>query len=101
MDITTKLLEGASPYLSRITYHGIERYLELIAVDNPDKMNDKVRIVFPQVINYSEEINEVDDDLIDSVIGIHRMAEDRICIKSDIREIVITLKGEPYAEAIT
>lgn len=101
MDITSKLLEGASPYLSRITYHVVERYLELITVDNPDNMNDKVRIVFPQVIDYSEEINEVDDDLIESVIGFHWMAEDRICVKSDIREIIITLKGEPYAEAIT
>ena len=101
MDITSKLLAGVSPYLSRITYHVLERKLELVAVDDPDKMNDKIRVVFPDVVNYSEEIDEVDDELIDGVIGIHWMAQDTICIRTDVREIIISLTGEPYAEAIT
>lgn len=100
MDITSELLKGVSPYLAEITYHVMARKLELVAVDNPEEMNSRVRIIFPEVIYYSEDVDEIDDDLIDGVIGIHWMSQETICIRTDMREIVVKLTGKPYVEPI-
>lgn len=101
MDITSELLQGVSPYLSEVNYSVTYRKLVLVAVDDPEKMNPLVRVVFPEVINYSEEVDEIDDDLVDGVIGIHWVHQDKICIRTDTREIIITLSGKPYVEPIT
>lgn len=100
VDITSELLKDVSPYLASITYHVIKRELELIAVDDPVKMNSKVRVTFPEVTNYSEDIDDLDDDLVDSVIGIHWISSNRICIRTDVREIIISLTAKPYTEII-
>ncbi|MBV1928645.1 MAG: hypothetical protein KUG81_03950 [Gammaproteobacteria bacterium] len=101
MDITNELLKGASLYLSNLTYNSLKREIVMIAVDSPSEMNDVKQIIFPDILKYSEEIQDLDDDLVDGVIGIHWMNEKQICIKTDIREIIITLNGKPYSQSIT
>lgn len=101
MDITGELLNGASPFLSKLTYDVIKRELLLVAVDGPDEMNDIKKIVFPDITHYSEEVEEIDDELIEGVIGIHRVRENQICVKIDTREIVVTLNGKAYVQSAT
>lgn len=101
MDITTEILKGASPYIASINYDLLNRSLELIAVDDPDKMNPCVKAVFPGITKFLEEVDEIDDDNIDSVVGIHWMNKHRICIRTEVRELIITLTGKPYAEQLT
>ena len=101
MDITPELMNGASPYLSKLHYDSIKREAVLIAVNNPEDMIDVRMVTFPEVLKYSEEIEDLDDDLIEGVIGIHWMSENQICIKTDIREVIITLAGKPYGHTIT
>ncbi|MCX4028624.1 hypothetical protein H0A36_13905 [Endozoicomonas sp. SM1973] len=100
MDITTELMSGASPYLSKLYYDAIKREVVLIAVDNPEDMNDVKKIVFPEIVKYSENVEDLDDELIDGIIGIHWMSKSQICIKTDIREIIITLNGKPYSQPV-
>ncbi|MFT6549975.1 MAG: hypothetical protein ACJA1I_000001 [Zhongshania marina] len=101
MDITIDLLEGVSPFLSGVTYDILKRELVLVAVDDPEGMKDTKKIVFPQIDRYTEDVEEIDDELMESVIGIHWCGPKEICIKTDSREIVISLSGKPYAQSIT
>ncbi len=103
MDITDEIMGGASPFLSELRYDVIARELVMIAVDSPETMNAVKQIVFPAITNYSEEVDldELDDLLIESVIGIHWSGDKEICLKTDTREIVVKLEGEPHAEIIT
>ncbi len=97
MDITQELLKGASPYLSKFCYNALKREVVLITVDNPEGMSDLRKVVFEHIIKYSEVVDGLDDDLIDSVVGIHWIGTNKICIRTEIREAIITLSGKPYS----
>ena len=101
MDITSELLGEASPFLSQLNYDSLKRVVVLRAVNNPEDMIETREVTFPGITKYSESIEEVDDDLIDGVIGIHWLNDDQICIKTDIREIIITLAGKPNGRSVT
>lgn len=101
MDITSELLDGASPFLSRVTYEVLKMELTLVVVDSPEEMHEVKKIVFPEITRYTEDVEEIDDELMDGVIGIHWCNSNEICIKTDTREIIVTLSGKPYAQSIT
>ncbi|WP_444901430.1 hypothetical protein ACJJIG_18105 [Microbulbifer sp. SSSA007] len=101
MDITSELMNGTYPSLSRIYYDSIRREAVLMAVNNPEGMIDVRVVTFPDIVKYSEEIENLDDDLIHGVISIHWMSNNQFCIKADIREIIIILTGNYYGKTIT
>lgn len=100
-DITSELLSGASPFLSGLFYDSLKREVVLKAVNNPEDMQVVRVITFSGITKYSESIEEVDDELIDGVIGINWLNDSQICIKTDIREIIITLTGKPHGQTVT
>jgi hypothetical protein len=100
-DITSELLSGASPFLSELFYDALKREVVLKAANNPEDMLVVRVITFPGITKYSESIEEIDDELIDGVIGIHWLNDSQICIKTDLREIIITLTGKPHGRTVT
>ncbi|MBV1928363.1 MAG: hypothetical protein KUG81_02470 [Gammaproteobacteria bacterium] len=98
IEITYSLLDGASLYLSKITYKSKLRELTLVAVDNPTNQTDVKKIIFPEITEYSEVVEDLDDDLLESTLGIDWVENKKICVKTDAREIILTLNGQPYSE---
>ncbi|NKB35883.1 MAG: hypothetical protein GKR93_01765 [Gammaproteobacteria bacterium] len=100
MDIKSELLEGASPFVSVFTYDVLKREIILILVDNPDQANNAKRVIIPDVLRYEEEIDELDDELMESIIGMHWINDETLCIKLENREIIVNTNGKPYSENV-
>jgi hypothetical protein len=102
MDITDKLLQGASPFISTYLYDVLKRKLVIELVDDPEKMNPVKRVTFTGILQYSEDepTDEPDDLCMDGVIGIHWINSDSICIKTDDKEVIIKVENEPFTEII-
>ena len=102
MDITSKLLTGASPYLSSFQYDVLNREITLKFVNDPDNMKCVKEVKIIDVLQYQESdtIEDLDDELIDSVIGIHWMNESTLCIRTETKEAIVKVGKKPYANKI-
>lgn len=98
MDILRKLIGDSSVWLESLVYDLSEHKLLINLVDNPTSLNFSRQIVVSDIISFDETIDEFDNDLTDSIIGIHWL-EDAVslCIKTEAREIIVKTSTEPYA----
>lgn len=96
MDMTSKYLEGCSPYIDRLIYDIGKRQLFLVCVDSPETCNPVIEIILSGIESYKEETldDEYDDQSVDSVIGIHWLCENVICINTEKKEITIKFDGK-------
>jgi hypothetical protein len=102
VDILENLVSDSSVWIKNFIYELTEFRLRMILVNDPESMNETVQIVFPDVISFDETIEEYDNSLIDSLIGIHWLEDAAtICIKTEIREIFIKTTTQPYVEKNT
>ena len=103
VDITSKLLNGCSPYICTMIYNIASRVLYIECVNNPEEMNPTRRINCPGILKYEEENldTKFDDEYIDSIIGINWIDNSTLCILTEKKELILNLENEPTAEEIT
>ncbi len=102
MDLLDELLGNASPYIANLVYDIDVRLLFIECMDSPEKQKPVLRIVFPDVLSYSEEnaINEPDDDSIDDLVDIVLRHDGSYCIDTYKKSIVIKTGSEPFTETM-
>ncbi len=102
MDLTEQLQGKCSPYIANLVYDVDVRLLFIELMDDPQRQNPVRRIVFPEILGYSESnpLAAPDDDSIDDLMSINRAGEGRIVIRSYKKEITLELAGEPFVEQI-
>lgn len=102
MDLTDDLMGGASPYIANLVYDIDVRLLFIELMDDPKKQNPVRRIVFPEVLLYSESNpeKELDDESLDDLMSINRAGEGRVMIRTFKKEITLELAADPFWERI-
>lgn len=102
MSLMNELLGGCSPYIANLVYDIDVRMLFIECVDDPEKQDPVLRIVFPGIVEYSEstELSEPDDETIDDIVDIYPMEGGRIGIDTYKKSIVLKLTEKPFTEQI-
>ncbi|TNF34071.1 MAG: hypothetical protein EP312_07410 [Gammaproteobacteria bacterium] len=100
MSLMNELLGNASPYIANLVYDIDVRLLFIECVDSPEKQQPVLRIVFPDILSYSEEnaLDAPDDDNIDDIVDIVRRHDGAYCIDTYKKSIVIKTGSEPFTE---
>ena len=75
MSLTGKLLGDYAPYIYNLVYDIDVRMLFIECIDDPDTKQPDLRIVFPEIISYSEtnEQSQPDDEYIDDIVSINEI----------------------------
>ncbi|MDF1642756.1 MAG: hypothetical protein P1U80_01060 [Pseudomonadales bacterium] len=102
MSLTGKLLGDYAPYIYNLVYDIDVRMLFIECIDDPDTKQPDLRIVFPEIISYSEtnEQSQPDDEYIDDIVSINEIEKGKIAIHTYKKKIEITLTGKPFTEDI-
>lgn len=102
MSLTGKLLGDCAPYIYNLIYDIDVRMLFIECIDNPATKRPNLRIVFPEIIHYSErnEQSKPDDEHMDDLVLIDEIEEGKITIQTYKKKIEITLTGKPFTEEI-
>jgi hypothetical protein len=102
MELTEQLLGDCSPYIANLVYDIDVRLLFIECVDSPENQQPSLRVVFPDIINYSEtnQLPQPDDDNMDDILEIFWQEKQQICIQTFKKEIVLQLTGTPFTEVI-
>lgn len=102
MDITEQLLDGCSPYIANLVYDIDVRMLFIECVDSPEGQQPSLRIVFPDIISYSEsnQLDQPDDENMDDILEIYWEGDDQLCIETFKKAIHLQLTGQPFTEDI-
>ena len=100
MILTGKLLGDCSPYIFNLVYDIDVRMLFIECVDNVKQTQPNIRIVFPEIISYSERNlqKEPDDEYMDDLVVVERTDESHIKIITYKKEIELALSAEPFTE---
>lgn len=100
MILTGKLLGECSPYIFNMIYDIDVRMLFIECVDNVKQETPNIRIVFPEVISYSERNlqKEPDDEYMDDLVVVERLDKNSIKITTYKKEITLELRAEPFTE---
>lgn len=102
MDIFKKLQGDASVWIKSLVYDLSEYKLTISLVDSPDTLKVTRQIIIANIISFYETIEEFDENLIDSVIGIHWLGDAAsICIKTETREIIVKTSTQPFVQEFT
>lgn len=102
MELTEQLLGDCSPYIANLVYDIDVRMLFIECVDSPENQDPSLRIVFPEVISYSEsnQLEQPDDDNMDDILEIFWQDKQQLCIQTFKKEILLQLTGQPFTEVI-
>jgi hypothetical protein len=103
-DLTGFYLSGSSPYISALIYDPGNRRLTIECVADPATGVPCVQVCFEQVTAYSElpgdQVRAPDDDAVDSVIGMHWSAPGMMCIRTERREIEVSVAHPPLVRRV-
>ena len=101
MTLTT-LLGNSSPYISNLVYDIDVRLLFIECLEDPSDEEPSLRIVFPEIISYAEinQADALDDELMDDLVSMDWLGENRVTIITCKKEIMIELTGKPFTEKI-
>lgn len=100
--LTGKLLAECAPYIYNLVYDIDVRLLFIECIDEPETDQPDIRVVFPDVLSYSEKSLQPkpDDETIDDVVSIDQPQKDTIVITTYKKEITLQVAGEPFVEVI-
>jgi len=100
MILTGKLLGEHSPYIFNMVYDIDVRMLFIECVDNVKQKEPNLRIVFPEIISYSERNlqKQPDDEYMDDLVVIEETDENQITITTYKKEIKLELTAEAFSE---
>ena len=74
-DITGELLQGFSPFLAGVSFDFEKSTLVFCFVDDPERCSRIRRLTFERLHELQVTSLELDDEFMDSVIGIHHQAD--------------------------
>lgn len=102
MILTGKLLGECSPYIFNMIYDIDVRMLFIECVDSVKQTEPNIRIVFPEVMSYSERNlqKEPDDEYMDDLVVVERINETQIQIITYKKEITLDMSTEPFSESL-
>ncbi|MDH5391910.1 MAG: hypothetical protein OEY11_01865 [Gammaproteobacteria bacterium] len=102
MILTGTLLGEHSPYIFNMIYDIDVRMLFIECVDNIQQEQPSLRIVFPEIISYSERNlqKQPDDEYMDDLVVVERTGEHLIKITTYKKEIELELTAEPFTETV-
>jgi len=97
MDLLNKYLKGCSPYIHQLTYNLVAREFTLVCAKSIGDWVPHKGIRFTDVISFSENCFEdiLDDNGIDSVVGMHKVSDGVYCLNTEKREIVLKVGVTP------
>lgn len=100
MILTGKLLGECSPYIFNLVYDIDVRMLFIECVDNVKQTQPNIRIVFPEIISYSERNlqKQLDDEYMDDLVVVERTDDSHIKITTYKKEIELELNADPFTE---
>ena len=107
MSLMADLLGDCSPYIFDLVYDIDVRMLFIECGDDPGKGEPDLRIVFPDVVEYSESnnIKKPEDDYVDDLVNLENLNivegdSKTIQITTYKKTINITLTGLPFTEEL-
>lgn len=102
MSLIAELLGECSPYIYNLVYDVDVRLLFIECLDDPSDEEPSLRIVFPEIISFSEsnQTDALDDELMDDLVSMDWTNENQVTILTCKKEIVLELSGKPYSEQI-
>ncbi len=102
MSLYEKLMGDCAPYIYNLVYDVDVRMLFIECIDDPESGEPDLRLVFPDVLFYSEknQLNKPDDETVDDVVSIDSLEQGLIRITTYKKEITLKLTGEPFVEEI-
>lgn len=90
-DISKSLLENCSPYISTMVYDVESAVFYVECVDSPQNAKPVKRITFSDITQFKATGIDVScPNTFDSIIGIHWMSSDTLCLQTEVKEIIIT-----------
>ena len=103
MTLTAKLLGDSSPYIYNLVYDIDVRLLFVECLENPSDSEPALRIIFPEIITYTEtnQSDALDDELMDDLVSMDWVGDNKIAIITCKKEITIELTGQPFSEKIS
>jgi len=100
-DLTDKILKGSSWYIDDYVYYVRERKFVITMLRSPDEQGTPCKnIIFSGVMNFKDEIHDLDDDCLDDIIGAHIDENNLVQIHTTQRDFYFTTKNEPIVEMI-
>lgn len=102
MILTGKLLGECSPYIFNMVYDIDVRMLFIECVDDIKQTEPNIRIVFPEIISYSERNlqKQADDEYMDDLVVVEQTDENVIIITTYKKEITLELTAQPFTEQV-
>jgi hypothetical protein len=103
MTLTAKLLGDCSPYIFNLVYDIDVRLLFIECLNNPSDSEPSLRIVFPDIVTYTEtnQSDALDDELMDDLVSMDWAGENQVVIITCKKEITLELTGKPFAEKMS
>ena len=103
MTLTAKLLGDCSPYIYNLVYDIDVRLLFIECLENPSDSDPTLRIVFPDIVSYSEknQSEALDDELMDDLVSMDWSSDNKITILTCKKEILLELTGKPFSEKMS
>ncbi|WP_339641529.1 hypothetical protein [uncultured Porticoccus sp.] len=103
MTLTAELLGETSPYIYNLVYDVDVRLLFIECLNDPSDEEPSLRIVFPEVISYTEsnQPDALDDELMDDLVSMNWSNENQVTILTCKKEIILELTGKPFTEQIS
>ena len=102
MDLLNKYLKGCSPYIMKLNYDLEEREVILVCVKSIADWTQGKKLKFTDVTGFSEHVVDfddlIDDDLTDSVMGLHEIETGSYCLSTEKRELMIQTTKSPISE---
>ena len=85
MTLTAKLLGDCSPYIYNLVYDIDVRLLFIECLENPADSEPTLRIIFPEIIAYTEtnQSDALDDELMDDLVSMDWSGDNKIAIIYD------------------
>lgn len=101
MDLLNKYLNGCSPYIIALNYDLEKREFIVVCAKSISDWTKGKQIKFIDVIGFTEIAFEelIDDDLIDSVMGLHQTQNGHYCLHTEKRELTIHTLKTPISES--
>ena len=103
MTLTAKLLGDCSPYIYNLVYDIDVRLLFIECLENPSDSEPALRIVFPDIVSYSEknQSEALDDELMDDLVSMDWSGDNKVTILTCKKEILLELTGQPFSEKMS
>lgn len=104
MDLLNKYMKGCSPYIVKFTYDLERREVIIVCGNNVGKWKPGKQLKFTDVVGFTENVYDfedlIDNNLIDSVMGLYKNQNGAYCLSTEKRELIIQTTKEPISSSV-